>query len=93
MSTEIDTILKLKVPVLVMVGECRMPVEDVLSLGPGAIVELEKPADSNLDLMVNNKTIGSGHAVKVGENFGIKISRIDPAQDRITAMGGDDEVV
>lgn len=91
MSTEVETILKLKVPLLVMVGECRMAVEDVLSLGPGAIMELERPADSDLILMVNNKDIGTGQAVKVGENFGIRITRIDPAQDRIAAMGGEEE--
>lgn len=91
MHTEIDTILKLKVPLLVMVGECRMAVDDVLALGPGAILELEKPADSDLNLMVNNKVIGLGQAVKVGENFGIKITHIDSAQDRISAMGDQNE--
>jgi len=93
MHTEIDTILKLKVPLLVMVGECRMAVEDVLSLGPGAIMELEKPADSDLNLMVNNKSVGSGQAVKVGENFGVKITHVDSAHDRIAAMGGEDDEV
>lgn len=91
MATDIDTILKLEVPVLVMVGECRMHLDDVLSLGPGAIMELERPADSDLVLMINNKAIGTGQAVKVGENFGIKISRIESAQDRITALGGDED--
>lgn len=92
MHTEIDTILKLKVPLLVMVGECSMTVDDVLSLGPGAILELERPADSDLNLMVNNKVIGLGQAVKVGENFGIKITRIESAQERISAMGDEDAV-
>ncbi len=91
MHTDVDTILKLEVPLLVMVGECRMPVEDVLSLGPGAIMELERPADSDLILMVNNKTIGAGQAVKVGENFGVKITKIDSAAERINALGGDDD--
>ncbi len=91
MHTEIDTILKLKVPLLVMVGERRMTMEEVLSLGPGAIMELERPADSDLILMVNNKSIGAGQAVKVGENFGIKITHVNSAQDRIEAMGGEDE--
>ncbi len=90
MATDVDTILKLSVPLLVMVGERKMSVEDVLSLGPGAILELERPADSDLILMVNNKPIGSGQAVKVGENFGVKITRIDSAADRITAMGGEE---
>ena len=89
MATDIETILKLEVPVLVMVGECRMHLDDVLSLGPGAIMELERPADSDLVLMINNKSIGTGQAVKVGENFGIKISHIESAEDRITALGGE----
>lgn len=93
MATDIDTILKLEVPVLVMVGECRMHLDDVLSLGPGAIMELERPADSDLVLMINNKAIGTGQAVKVGENFGIKISHIESAHDRINALGGEDGIV
>jgi flagellar motor switch protein FliN/FliY len=92
-ATDIDTILKLYVPLLVMVGQRRLPVDDVLSLGPGAILELERPADSDLILMVNNKQIGTGQAVKVGENFGIKITHIDSAADRINAMSSDEEAV
>lgn len=90
MATDIKTILKLEVPVLVMVGECRMHLDDVLSLGPGAIMELERPADSDLILMINNKPIGAGQAVKVGENFGLKISHIESTQDRLTALAGED---
>lgn len=89
MTTDINTILKLKVPLLVMVGHRQMAVDDVLGLGPGAILELGRPADSDLILMVNNKTIGTGRAVKVGENFGIKISKINSAGDRIAAMGNE----
>jgi flagellar motor switch protein FliN len=92
MATDIDTILKLHVPLLVMVGECRMQVDDVLALGPGAILELERPADSDLILMINNKAIGTGHAVKVGENFGIKINKVESAQDRINALGSDEDL-
>ncbi len=93
MATDIETILKLHVPLLVMVGECRRPVDDVLSMGPGAILELERPADSDLVLMVNNKSIGNGQAVKVGENFGVKITKIESAHDRITALSGDETPV
>lgn len=93
MATDIETILKLHVPLLVMVGECRRPVDDVLSMGPGAILELERPADSDLILMVNNKAIGNGQAVKVGENFGVKITKIESAHDRITALSGDETPV
>lgn len=87
MATELKTILKLKVPVIVQVGERRLPVDDVLALGPGAILELNRSSESELDLLVHNKRIGQGSAVKVGENFGLKITKIDSPRDRIAAMG------
>ncbi len=87
MPTELSTILRLRVPVVVQIGHCEMPMEKVLSLGPGAIIELEKPAEDDLDLMVNNKLIGHGRAVKVGENFGIRITSIGTAAERVQAMG------
>lgn len=88
MATDILTILKLTVPVIVTVGETRLSFDDVLSLGPGAIVELDCSAENELDLMVNNKAIAKGVAVKVGENFGIRISTIGSPQERIAAMEG-----
>lgn len=87
MATDLQTIFKLEVPVIVLIGGRRMPLEDVLALGPGAIIELNKSAEDELDLLVNNKEIGSGLAVKVGENFGIQISSIQSPIDRIEALG------
>ena len=87
MPTDLNTILKLKVPVIVQIEQRRMPLDDMLSLGPGAILELNKAADRELDLLVNNKRIGTGTAVKVNENFGIRISVIGSTQQRIKAMG------
>ncbi len=52
-----------------------------------AIVEFDKPSDSELELLINNKCIGLGQAVKVGENFGLRITRIGSLHDRITALG------
>ncbi len=88
MPTDVKTILQLKVPVIVTIGERLMSLDDVLALGPGAILELEKINEEPLDLMVNNKAIGRGYAVKVGENFGIKINDIGTPSQRIQAMGG-----
>ena len=86
MATELKTILGLHVPVIVQIGRRRMPLDDVLALGPGAILELGKPSDDELDLMVNNKAVGTGVAVKVGENFGIRIASIGSARQRIEAL-------
>lgn len=79
-------ILKLEVPIVVRLGERTMEVEEVLGLVPGAIIELPKSADSELDLLVNNKPIGCGVAVKVGENFGIRLTYLGDVASRIQAM-------
>lgn len=84
---DLRSLLKLEVPVIVQIGERRMPVDDVLALGPGAILELPKSAEEDLDLLINNKKIGSGQAVKVGENFGIRITSVRTTRQRVEAMG------
>ncbi|TVR99399.1 MAG: flagellar motor switch protein FliN [Phycisphaerales bacterium] len=85
---DLQSILKLEVPVVVRLGERTMTLADVVALAPGVILELPKHADEELDLLVNNKAIGCGNAVKVGENFGIRVSFIGDLKDRIEAMGG-----
>ncbi len=86
MPTDLRTILNLQVPVIVQVGKHRMSFDDVLALGPGAIVELEKSAEEPLTLLVNNRAIGTGTAVKVGENFGLEVKEIGSPQSIIAAM-------
>lgn len=87
MPADIQTILKLTVPVIVQIGERQLPLDDVLALGPGAILELNKSSEEDLELLVNNKKIGRGVVVKVGENWGIRINRIGSARERIQALG------
>ena len=87
-SGQVKRILNLEVPVIVRLAERVMMLSEVLNLGSGSIIEFEKGADSELDLMINNKCIGEGQAVKVGENFGLRILHIGSVQNRIKAMGG-----
>lgn len=88
MASDVQAILSLEVPIIVLLGERQMRLSAVCSLAPGAIVELPKGADEELTLLVNNKPVGAGLAVKVGENFGIKISYIGDLKSRIAALGG-----
>ena len=90
MPADLKSILKLEVPVIVVIGSRKMAVREVLSLAPGAIVELPKSADDELEILVNNKPIGTGAAVKVGENFGIRITYVGNLRDRIEALADKD---
>lgn len=88
MATDLNTIIKLEVPVIVSVGERVVPMAEILAMGPGVILELGKSSEDELILLINNKPIGRGEAVKVGENFGIRVSHLDSPADRVRAMGG-----
>lgn len=87
MAGNLDQILKIDVPVVVRLAEKQIPLGEVLRLVPGAIVELPKSADAELSLLVNNREIGCGTAVKVGENFGLRLSFIGDLKSRVRALG------
>jgi len=89
MPTGLKTILALEVPVIVQIAERIMTVDEVTSMAPGTIIDLPKSADDDLEIRVNNKVIGTGTAVKVGENYGIRVSYIGDLGERIVAMAGD----
>jgi len=88
MNTDVRQILELSVPVIVTIGQRRMSVDDVLALGPGAILDLDKSSDEPLELRINNKVLAQGQAVKLGENFGIRIEKVASKQSRVEALGG-----
>jgi flagellar motor switch protein FliN/FliY len=81
-------LLAIEMPVIVQLGQRRMTVGEVMRLAVGAIIEFNKSAEDELELLANNKSIGKGHAVKVGENFGIKISRMGSLRETIQKLGG-----
>lgn len=89
MSADLSAILKLEVPLIVRLGERQMTLAQVISLVPGIIIELPKGADEELELLVNNKPLGLGTAVKVGENFGIRLTHIGDVKARVEAMGSE----
>lgn len=86
MPSDLRSILTLEVPLLVLLGERKVRVAEVTSLVPGSILEIPKHAEEELQILVNNKVVGTGVAVKVGENFGVRITYIGNIRDRIKAM-------
>ncbi len=81
-------ILKLSVPLVIRLARRPMSVREILRIDPGTILEFDRTVDCELDLMINNCLIGSGIAVKVGENFGLRITRIGDVEQRIHSLVG-----
>ncbi len=86
---ELQRILRLQVPVIVKLAERKLQLSEVMRLGVGAIIEFIKSSDEPLELLINNKVIGIGEAVKVGENFGIRLKQIGDVKQIIASLASD----
>ncbi len=73
--------------VSVEVGRSKILLKDLLEMGPGQVIELDKMADEPLDLYVNSRLIARGKAVMVGDKFGIKLTDVISTSDRIEKLG------
>lgn len=69
-------LLDIPVKVSVELGACEMLMREVLQLGVGSVVQLDKLADAPVDVYVNQKLIARGEVVVVEDHFGIKITEI-----------------
>ncbi len=88
LPVELRRILQLEVPVIVQLADRYMDMADVLALNVGSVIEFDRKFDAELELVVSDRQVGLGHAVKVGENFGLRITRIGTIYDTIRALGG-----
>ena len=73
--------------VSVEVGRSRILLRDLLRMGEGYVIELDKMAGEPLDLYVNSRLIAKGEAVMVGEKFGIRLTEVISTTDRIEKLG------
>jgi len=71
-----DLLFDVDMDLSVELGRTSLPVREILQLGPGSIVELDKLAGEPADIMVNGKLIAKGEVVVVDENFGVRVTEI-----------------
>jgi len=79
----IELLMDVELPVSIELGHTRMKIEDILALGPGSIVELDKLVGEPVDLLVNQKCVARGEVVVVEENFGLRITQLISPEERI----------
>lgn len=60
----------------VELGSCTLSVAEILKLGTGSIVELDRPANEPVNLLANNRPIARGEIVAVEENFALRITEL-----------------
>ena len=82
----IERLLDVNLNLSVELGRKEMQVKEILSLGPGKIIELDKLTGEPVDLLVNGKLLAKGEVVVVDENFGVRITELIDPVDRIKIM-------
>jgi len=67
----------------VEVGRSSLKIRDLMHLTQGSVIELDRAAGEPLDLLVNNTVVAQGEIVLVNERYGIRLTRVVPAADRV----------
>jgi len=85
-TRNLDLLLDVGLCVRVELGRTSLKVQEVLELGPGSVVELDKLAGEPVDLLVNEQLFARGEVVVIDENFGVRVTDIVSPVERIQAM-------
>lgn len=85
-NKDLDFLLDIPLQLSVELGRARMLIRDLLQLGQGSVLELEKIAGEPMDIFVNNKLVARGEVVVVNEKFGVRLTDIISPTERIRQL-------
>ena len=83
----INMLMDVELEVLVELGRKSMRIQDVLKLGKGSLIELDKGAGEPLTIYINNRKLAEGEVVVVDDKFGIRITKLASPKERIKSLG------
>ncbi len=82
----LDLILDIPLRVTVELGRTKMVVSELLNLGQGSVIELNKLAGEPMEVLVNDKLVARGEAVVVNEKFGVRLTDIISPAERVEQL-------
>lgn len=85
-SRDIDFLLDIPLEVTAELGRTRMLIRDLLQLGQGSVIELDKIAGEPMEILVNNRLVARGEVVVVNEKFGVRLTDIISPTERIRQL-------
>ena|SRR5258708_15021161 len=75
-TSSLGFVMDVPVEVTVEIGRRSMKIAELLRIGPGSVLELDKSAGEPLDIYVNNRRIARGEAVVVGDRYGVRLTEV-----------------
>lgn len=85
-TRNLNMLLDIPLQVTVELGKTKRSVKEILELGSGSIIELDKLAGEPVDILVNKQLVAQGEVVVIDENFGVRITDIVSQRDRIRKL-------
>lgn len=85
--TDLDFILDIPLELSVELGKTKMLINDLLQLGQGSVIELNKLAGEPLEIYINRKLVARGEVVVVNEKFGVRLTDIVSPLERVRSLG------
>ena len=85
-SREIDFLLDIPIEISVQLGTSKMLIKELLQLGQGSVVELEKLAGEPMEILANHRLIARGEVVVVNEKFGVRLTDIISPTERLSNL-------
>jgi len=86
-NPDLDVILDIPVQISMVVGATQIKIRNLLQLNQGSVIELDRMAGEPLDVLVNGTLIAHGEVVVVNEKFGIRLTDVVSAAERIRKLG------
>jgi len=84
---DLDFILDIPLDVSAELGRTKLLINELLQLGQGSVVELNKLAGEPLEIYVNGKLVARGEAVVINEKFGVRLTDIISPIERVKQLG------
>jgi flagellar motor switch protein FliN/FliY len=75
----LELLRDVSMPVVIEIGRTTMTVQELLQLGPGAVVQLERLVGEPVDVFVSDRRLAEGEVVVVGDHLGVRVTRVLPA--------------
>lgn len=85
-TDKLDFLKDLQLSVYIELGRTQMQIKDILELERGYVIELDKLASEPVDIFINNKKIAEGEVVVIDKHFGIRITNLNEATNRLKGL-------
>jgi flagellar motor switch protein FliN len=86
-ETDIGLLLEVPLSISVELGRTSLTIRELLALGQGSILQLDRHAGEPVDVLVNGKRLARGEVVVIDEDFGIRVTEVVTPEERVSGMG------